>query len=127
MPGTILVVDDNDMNRKLLIDVLTKDGYTVLPARDGAEGVALAIAHTPDLILMDIQMPVMNGLEAGKALRSDPRTKDIRLLALTSYNVLEEKDDFFRTGFDGYLDKPLNLRKARAIIAGCFSGGADHE
>jgi len=127
MSRTILVVDDNDMNRKLLTDVLTKDGYSVLPARDGAEGVALAIAHAPDLILMDIQMPVMNGLEAGKALRSDPRTKDIRLLALTSYNVLEEKDDFFRNGFDGYLDKPLNLRKARAIIAGCFSGGADHE
>jgi len=78
----------------------------------------MAIEHTPNLILMDIQMPVMNGLDAGKALRNDPRTKDIRLLALTSYNVLEEKDNFFQTGFDGYLDKPLEIRKLPAIIKG---------
>lgn len=118
MSKTILVVDDNDMNRQLLTDVLTRHGYTVLPAKNGAEGVAMAIEHAPNLILMDIQMPVMNGLDAGKALRNDPRTKDIRLLALTSYSVLEEKDDFFQTGFDGYLDKPLEIRKLPEIIRG---------
>jgi len=118
MSKTILVVDDNDMNRQLLTDVLTRHGYTMFSARNGAEGVAMAIEHTPNLILMDIQMPVMNGLDAGKALRNDPRTKDIRLLALTSYNVLEEKDNFFQTGFDGYLDKPLEIRKLPAIIKG---------
>ena len=118
MSKTILVVDDNDMNRQLLTDVLTRRGYTVFQAKNGAEGVAMAIEHTPNLILMDIQMPVMNGLDAGKALRNDPRTKDIRLLALTSYNVLEEKDNFFQTGFDGYLDKPLEIRKLPAIIKG---------
>ena len=116
MSRTILVVDDNDMNRQLLTDVLTKSGYTVLPAENGDEGVALAIKHTPDLILMDIQMPIMNGLEAGKALRNHPRTKDIRMLALTSYNVLEGEDDFFQTGFDGYIEKPLNIRKVKEII-----------
>ena len=116
MSRTILVVDDNDMNRQLLTDVLSKSGYTVLPAENGSDGVAMAIKHTPDLILMDIQMPIMNGLEAGKALRNDPRTKDIRMLALTSYNVLEGKDDFFQTGFDGYIEKPLNIRKVKEII-----------
>lgn len=118
MSKTILVVDDNDMNRQLLTDVLARRGYTVFQAKNGAEGVSMAIEHTPDLILMDIQMPVMNGLDAGKALRNDPRTKDIRLLALTSYSVLEEKDDFFQTGFDGYLDKPLEIRKLPEIIKG---------
>jgi len=122
MSRLILVVDDNDMNRQLLTDVLTRSGYTVFPARDGAEGVAMAIAHAPDLILMDIQMPVMNGLEAGRALRNDPRTKNILLLALTSYNLLEEKDDFFQTGFDGYLDKPLSIRKLPEIIRGYLPG-----
>ncbi len=121
MPKTILVVDDNDMNRQLLTDVLTMHGYIMLSAENGAQGVAMAIEHTPDLILMDIQMPVMNGLEAGKALRNDPRTKDIRLLALTSYNLLAEKDDFFQTGFDGYLDKPLDIRKLPETIQGYFS------
>jgi two-component system cell cycle response regulator DivK len=116
MSRSILVVEDNDMNRQLLTDVLTRCGCTVLSAKNGAEGVSMAITHTPDLILMDIQMPVMNGLEAGKALRNDPRTKDIRLLALTSYNVLEEKDGFFRSGFDGYLDKPLSIKKVREIV-----------
>jgi len=118
MSKIILVVDDNDMNRQLLSDVLTRRGYTVFQAKNGAEGVAMAIEHAPNLILMDIQMPVMNGLDAGKALRNDPRTKDIRLLALTSYSVLEEKDDFFQTGFDGYLDKPLEIRKLPEIIKG---------
>jgi len=118
MSKIILVVDDNDMNRQLLSDVLTRRGYTVFQAKNGAEGVAMAIEHTPNLILMDIQMPVMNGLDAGKALRNDPRTKDMRLLALTSYSVLEEKDDFFQTGFDGYLDKPLEIRKLPEIIKG---------
>ena len=116
MSGKILIVDDNDQNRLLLGDVLNSCGFTVHLARDGAEGVRMAIEHNPDLVLMDIQMPVMNGLEAGRALRTDPRTMKIRMIALTSYNTLDDKDNFFQTGFDGYLEKPLNIRRLPEII-----------
>ena len=116
MPETILVVDDVDQNRFLLQEVLTSHGFTVLQAKDGAEGVAMAREHKPALILMDIQMPVMNGLEAGRLLRSDPLTKNIKILALSSFSSLDDKDNFFGTGFDGYIDKPFNIRELPKII-----------
>ncbi|HBA88573.1 MAG TPA: response regulator [Geobacter sp.] len=110
MPHTILVVDDNDQNRVLFHDVLVISGFDVLLAENGEEAVHLAREHHPDLILMDIQMPVMNGLDAGKLLRSDPRTKDIGILALSCATTIDDKDDFFATGFDGYIDKPIDIR-----------------
>ena len=116
MPETILVVDDNNQNRLLLNDVLTMNGFSVLLAGDGEECVRMALEHHPALILMDIQMPVMNGLEAGKLLRSDPRTKDIKILALSCFNMLEDKDDFFATGFDGYIEKPIDIRELPKTI-----------
>lgn len=111
MPGTILIVDDNDQNRVLLRSVLTHYGYVVLEAADGAEAVRVVQERTPDLILMDIQMPVMNGIDAGKALRADPRTKDITMLALSAFNLLDDDDNFFDTGFDGYIAKPIDIRQ----------------
>lgn len=123
MPETILVVDDNDQNRDLLQDVLTEYGFNVLVAEDGAEGVRMARESHPDLILMDIQMPVMNGLEAGKRLRADSRTKEIKLLALSSYNLLDDHDDFFATGFDGYIDKPFDIRELPKTIMKHLPGG----
>jgi len=110
MPDTILVVDDNDQNRVLLHDVLVMSGFRVLLAENGKEAVNLAIEHHPDLILMDIQMPVMNGLEAGRQLRSDPRTKDIGILALSCAIMVDDKDNFFANGFDGYINKPIDIR-----------------
>ena len=111
MPGKILLVDDNDLNRMLLTDVLTQHGYTVLTAADGAEGVRMARAEKPDLILMDIQMPGMNGLDAGKMLRADPGTRGIKLLALSAFNLLDDDTNFFATGFDGYIAKPVDIRQ----------------
>lgn len=110
MPDTILVVDDNDQNRVLLNDVLVMSGFRVLLAENGEEAVSLAIEHHPDLILMDIQMPVMNGLEAGKLLRADPRTKDIGIFALSCAILVDDKDNFFANGFDGYINKPIDIR-----------------
>ena len=110
MPQTVLVVDDNVQNRVLLKDILTLFGFNVLLAENGAEGVRLALDLHPDLILMDIQMPVMNGLEAGRLLREDPRTRDIKLLATSAFNQLDDKNNFFDTGFDGYIEKPFNFR-----------------
>jgi len=116
MPQSILVVDDNDQNRVLLHDVLLMSGFDVLLAGNGEVAVRLARDLHPDLILMDIQMPVMNGLEAGKLLRSDPRTKDIRILALSCASSIDDKDNFFATGFDGYIDKPIDIRGLPHII-----------
>ena len=111
MSKKILIVDDNDQNRLLLHDVLAYHGYEVLMAADGAEGVRLAREHRPDLILMDIQMPGMNGIEAGTVLRGDQLTKGIRMLALSSFNLLDDEDNFFATGFDGYIGKPIDFRQ----------------
>jgi two-component system, cell cycle response regulator DivK len=111
MSRSILVVDDNDLSRVLLHDILSQYGFIVRVAGDGAEGVRMAWEERPDLILMDLQMPVMNGLEAGRLLRSDPRSQGIRILALSSYNLLDDKDDFFATGFDGYISKPFEIKE----------------
>lgn len=123
MPGTILVIDDNIQNRTLLRDVLTHYGFAVLLAENGAEGVAAAGEHNPDLILMDIQMPGMNGLEAGRLLRSDSRTKNIKILALSCFNMLDDEDNFFATGFDGYIGKPFDIRELPKIIMKHLSEG----
>jgi two-component system, cell cycle response regulator DivK len=114
MKEIILVVDDNAHNRVMLQRVLTYHGFVVLEAEDGAKGVNMARKYSPSLILMDIQMPVMNGLEAGKLLRADPRTRDIKLLALSSID--RPKDHFFTTSFDGYIDKPFNMLELPKII-----------
>lgn len=110
MPDMILVVDDNDQNRTLLHDVLVMSGFSVLLAENGKEAVRLAREHHPDLILMDIQMPVMNGLEAGKQLRSDPLTRDIGIWALSCAIMVDDRDNFFADGFDGYINKPIDIR-----------------
>ncbi|MDD2734139.1 MAG: response regulator [Desulfuromonadaceae bacterium] len=123
MSQTILVVDDNDQNRALLHDVLVMSQFNVLLAENGKEAVRLALEHHPDLILMDIQMPVMNGLEAGKLLRSDPRTRDIGMFAISCNNAQDGEDDFFVTGFDGYIEKPIDIRKLPNTITSYLSGG----
>ncbi len=111
MPGKILIVDDSVQNRMLVHDVLAYHGHEVLAAADGAEGVKMARENLPDLILMDIQMPGMNGIEAGKVLRGDPLTKGITVLALSSFNLLNDDENFFATGFDGYIGKPIDFRQ----------------
>jgi two-component system cell cycle response regulator DivK len=103
--------------------VLTHYGVTVLLAENGAAGVAVANEHNPDLILMDIQMPGMNGLEAGRLLRSDSRTRNIKILALSCFNMLDDKDNFFSTGFDGYIGKPFDIRELPKIIMKHLSEG----
>jgi CheY-like chemotaxis protein len=117
MSKKILIVDDSEQNRMLLTDLLTFHGFTVLSAEDGEEGVRLALEQLPDLILMDIQMPVMNGLEAGKQLRADARTKDIKMLALSAFNLIDDRENFFSTGFDGHIAKPIDIRQLPQIIA----------
>jgi two-component system, cell cycle response regulator DivK len=107
----ILVVEDNEKNMKLFRDVLVATGYRTLEATTGTEAVEMAFDHTPDLVLMDIQLPDLDGVEALGRLRADPRTARIPVLALTAQAMRGDRERFLAAGFDGYLSKPVNVRE----------------
>jgi two-component system cell cycle response regulator DivK len=107
----ILIVDDNDHNRKLARDVLRYAGFRTLEAQGGGAGIALAVEHVPDLVLMDIRMPDMNGTEALRLLKGDSRTAAIPIVALTSSTMKGDREQFLGEGFDGYLQKPISVRE----------------
>ena len=109
MSATILVVEDNALNLKLVCDVLGHAGYRVIEAGDAERGIALARAQAPDLILMDIQLPGIDGIEALGRLRGDDSTAGIPVVALTALAMKEDRERFMAAGFDGYLEKPLSV------------------
>jgi CheY-like chemotaxis protein len=106
----ILVVEDNEKNLKLVRDLLQLRKYRVLEASTAEDGLALATAHRPRLILMDIQLPDMDGVTALNRLRADPATATIPVVALTAFAMKEDRDRFLGAGFDGYLSKPIDIR-----------------
>ena len=106
----VLVVEDEARNMKLIRDLLSFSGYTVLEASNGQAGIEAALQEKPDLILMDVQMPVMDGLEATKELKSNEATKKVPVIALTAYAMKEDRQRFFSVGFDGYIPKPIDTR-----------------
>ncbi len=116
MPRKILIVEDNANNRSLFRDILTFHGYEVSEAIDGQDGVDQARKLMPDLILMDIQMPGMDGLTAGSILKSDPATATLKIIALTSFAMQGDREKFLEAGFDGYLSKPINTRELPDLI-----------
>ncbi len=122
MSGLILIVDDNDNNRKLARDVLGFAGFRTIEATGGLEGVALAMEHKPDLVLMDIRMPDLSGVEALKLLREDSRTAGIPIVALTSSTMSGDEDRFLAEGFDGYLAKPISVREFPDQVRGFLRG-----
>jgi two-component system cell cycle response regulator DivK len=105
----ILVVADNEKNMKLFRDVLRATGYRTLEAGTAARALELAAEHAPDLVLMDIQLPDMDGLETLRRLRSDGRTAAIPVLALTAQAMQGDRERFLAAGFDGYVSKPVNI------------------
>ena len=107
----ILVVEDNEKNMKLFRDVLGATGYRTLEATTGGEAVELATEQAPDLVLMDIQMPGIDGVEALRRLRADERTAAIPVLAVTAQAMQGDRERFLAEGFDGYLSKPVNVRE----------------
>ena len=111
MSHLVLIVDDNQNNRKLARDVLEFAGFDTVVATGGVEAVALAMEHTPDLVLMDIRMPDLSGTEALKLLREDSRTAAIPVVALTSSTMRGDEQRFIAEGFDGYLAKPISVRE----------------
>lgn len=108
---TILIVEDELQNRKLFRDVLQYSGYTVFEAMNGKEGVALANQHLPDLILMDIQMPVMDGLSATRILKQNETTRDIMVVALTANAMPGDKERILEAGCHDYISKPFRLHE----------------
>ncbi len=106
---TVLVVEDNDLNMKLFHDVLEVGGYNILQAKDGMEGWRMAREHRPDLILMDIQLPDVSGLEVTKWLKADETLKSIPVIAVTAFAREGDEEKFLEGGCDAYIDKPISI------------------
>lgn len=104
----VLVVEDNDANLYLMRFMFEKYGFHVLAAKSGAEGVERAITEKPDLIIMDIQLPDMNGYEATKKIKESDAARDIPVVALTSYAMAGDREKAFAAGCNGYITKPIN-------------------
>lgn len=107
----ILIVEDNEKNLKLVRDILQFKGYRALEAKTAQDGIRLAKSNHPDLILMDIQLPDANGMTALRQLREDSQTASIPVVALTAFAMKDDRERFLEAGFDGYLDKPINVKE----------------
>jgi len=116
MSKTILVVEDNVMNLQLMVNLLEHNGYEVLEAGNGVEAVLLARQQHVDLILMDMQLPVMSGFEAVKMLRSDEMTAGIKIIAVTSFALAEERERILAAGVDEFIAKPIDTREFPKVI-----------
>jgi two-component system cell cycle response regulator DivK len=109
MPATILVVEDNDLNMKLFDDLLSAQGYQVLKARDGLEGLYLARKHLPDLILMDVQLPgSLSGLDVTRALKKEAEFEAVPIVAVTAFAMKGDEEQILAAGCDAYISKPIS-------------------
>jgi two-component system, cell cycle response regulator DivK len=122
MPEKILVVEDNDQNRILIRQILTHHGYEVLEAADGLTGLEMARAHAPALILLDIQMPVMNGLAVIREVRGTPSLRGVKAIAVTSFAMKGDREKALQAGFDAYVTKPIDTRRFPELIKQLLSG-----
>jgi len=122
----ILVVEDNPLNMKLVGDVLTAFGFDVVPAGSGEEGIRLAATCAPDLVLMDLQLPGMDGYEALRTLRQNPAFDDLPVVAVTAFAMREDQERATREGFDGYLAKPISVRALPSQVSEFLSSGRRH-
>ena len=118
----ILIVEDNEKNMKLVRDVLQVKGYATIEATTGEDGVRLAKERLPALVLMDIQLPGISGIEALGLLRADPATAAIPVIAVTASVMVSDRRNITDAGFDGYVGKPLNLREFLDAVAGALAG-----
>jgi CheY-like chemotaxis protein len=112
----ILIVEDNEKNRKLVRDVLTFKGYRLAEAETGEEGVRLAKALRPDLVLMDIQLPGINGIAALGQIRDDPAIRDTPVIAVTASAMTQDRQKIMAAGFNGYQSKPINVKDFLAAV-----------
>jgi len=116
MSKRILVIEDQEDNRQILRDLLTNADFEVIEAADGEAGLAAAVAHRPDLILMDIQLPIVDGYEATRRLKADSALCAIPVIAVTSYALGEDAAKARAAGCDGYISKPYSPRQLLAKV-----------
>jgi CheY-like chemotaxis protein len=118
----ILIVEDNEKNLKLVRDILQYRGYRTIEATTAEEGIELAASQLPDLILMDIRLPGMDGMGALQILRADPKTAGIAIVAVTASVMPEDRDRFAEAGFDGFIEKPIDVRSFPSQVQGFLDG-----
>jgi len=106
----ILIIEDNEKNRRLVRDVLQFKGYETIESETGEEGVELARSRQPALVLMDIQLPGIDGITALRRLREDPATRGMRVMAVTASAMTQDRQTILASGFDGYQSKPINVK-----------------
>jgi two-component system, cell cycle response regulator DivK len=112
----ILVIEDIEDNRRIFRDLLTHAGFELIEAEDGLKGVAMATEHRPDLILMDIQLPIVDGYEATRRIKADPNLRHIPIIAVTSYALSGDETKAHAAGCDGYIAKPFSPRQILAMV-----------
>ena len=108
-PKRILIVEDNDIDVRLLKDILETRGYNILQTKEGLEAIKLAVVNLPDLILLDIQLPDMSGLEVARRLRGDKRSKQIPIIAVTAFAMGWHEREALDSGCDAYISKPISI------------------
>ncbi|WP_127089471.1 response regulator [Aquabacter cavernae] len=116
MAKTVMIVEDNELNMKLFHDLLEAHGYRTVETRNGIEAVGLAREHMPDLILMDIQLPEVSGLEVTKWLKADPELKAIPVVAVTAFAMKGDEERIRAGGCEAYLSKPISVAKFLATV-----------
>ncbi len=114
--ATVLVVEDNALNLKLIRDVLEHAGFTVLVATSGEEGVAVAARGGLDLVLMDLQLPGIDGTEAMRRIRAHPGGRDLPVVAVTAFAMSADRERVLSAGFDGYIEKPISTRALPEVV-----------
>jgi two-component system cell cycle response regulator DivK len=113
----ILVAEDNQVNRELIREVLQRQGFEVVEAADGKEALSQVEKHSPDLVLLDIQMPEMDGFAVLRSLREVPKHKELKVVALTAYAMRDERQSALQAGFDAYISKPIELKAFKEDIS----------
>ena len=114
--GRVLVVEDNPLNLKLLRDVLVASGYDVVTATSGEDALELAVAAPPQLVLMDLQLPGIDGAETMRRLRAGPTGPDVPVVAVTAFAMVQDQLDANRAGFDAYVEKPVSVRALLDLV-----------
>ena len=125
MPKTVLIVEDNELNMKLFHDLLEASGYATLQARNGQTALELARVHRPDLVLMDIQLPGMSGLDVTRTLKADPGLAAIPVVAVTAFAMKGDEDRMRAGGCEAYLSKPISLAKFLETVRSFIGAGRD--
>jgi len=118
----ILVVEDNTVNLELFMDLIKMGGHECIHSTKGEDVLEIVKREKPDLLLLDIQLPGIDGMEVGKILRADEETKNLKVIALTAYAMKGDKEMFLEKGFDGYIPKPVKMKEFLEAIEGYLGG-----